>query len=94
MVLTYAGAAAALMRGTGRFHLAQGLMALSGGIGAGLSNLTSGFVVQWFGYSSGFLSLAGSAVGGLIFSDALMPETRPFEEGRPGPFALREGQYE
>jgi hypothetical protein len=35
-----------LMRGTGRFNLAQGLVALSVGVGAGLGNLTSGFVVQ------------------------------------------------
>jgi len=70
-----------LMRGTGRFNLAQGLVALSVGIGAGLSNLTSGFVVQWFGYPSGFRYLAGIAVAGRIFSVAYMPETRPLEEG-------------
>ena len=39
-----------LMRGTGRFNLAQGMVALCVGIGAGLSNLTAGFVVQWYGY--------------------------------------------
>jgi MFS family permease len=47
-----------LMRGT----VAQGLVALSVGVGAALSNLTSGFVVQWFGYPSGFLYLATIAV--------------------------------
>ena len=81
-----------LMRGTGRFNLAQGLVALSVGVGAALSNLTSGFVVQWFGYPIGFLYLAAIAAGGLVFSAAFMPETRPVDEGRPVPFALREGK--
>jgi hypothetical protein len=35
-----------LMRGTGRFNFAQGLVALCVGVGAGLSNLISGFVVH------------------------------------------------
>ena len=34
-----------LMHGTGRFNLAQGLMALAVGIGAALSNVTGGYVV-------------------------------------------------
>jgi MFS family permease len=69
-----------LMRGAGRFNLAQGLVALSVGVGAAVSNLTSGFVVQWFGYPSGFLYLATIAVGGLVFCAAFMRETRPVEE--------------
>jgi MFS family permease len=64
------------MRGTGRFNLAQGLVALCVGIGAGLSNLTSGFVVQYFGYPAGFLFLAVIAVGALVFFATLMPETK------------------
>ncbi len=65
-----------LMRGTGRFNLAQGLAALAVGVGASLSNLTAGYVVQWFGYSPGFLYLAGIAVCALVFFAVLMPETR------------------
>ena len=65
-----------LMRGTGRFNLAQGLTALSVGIGATLSNATSGYVVQWFGYSSGFLYLAAIAFCALVFFGVLMPETK------------------
>jgi predicted MFS family arabinose efflux permease len=64
-----------LMRGTGRFNLAQGLMALCVGVGAGLSNLTSGFVVQWYGYPVGFLYLALIALCALAFFAAFMPET-------------------
>jgi MFS family permease len=56
-----------LMRGTGRFNLAQGLVALSTGLGAGASNLLSGFVVQIFGYTIGFFTLAAIALGGLVF---------------------------
>jgi hypothetical protein len=39
-----------LMHGTGRFNLVEGFVALSVGVGAGLANLTLGFVIQWFRY--------------------------------------------
>jgi predicted MFS family arabinose efflux permease len=65
-----------LMRGTGRFNLAQGLTALSVGIGATLSNTTAGYVVQWFGYPAGFLYLAAIAGCALAFFALLMPETK------------------
>jgi MFS family permease len=65
-----------LMRGTGRFNLAQGLTALAVGIGATLSNTTAGYVVQWFGYPSGFLYLAVIAGCALAFFAVLMPETK------------------
>lgn len=73
-----------LMRGTGRFNLAQGLAALATGVGAGMSNLLAGYVVQWFGYHAGFLTLAGIALAALAFFAALMPETRPEGEATPG----------
>ncbi len=65
-----------LMRGTGRFNLAQGLTALAVGLGATLSNATSGYVVQWFGYATGFLYLAAIAFCALVFFALFMPETR------------------
>jgi predicted MFS family arabinose efflux permease len=67
--------AADLMHGTGRFNLAQGLVALCVGVGAALSNLVSGFVVQAFGYPTGFLVLAAIAGCALVFFALLMPET-------------------
>jgi len=72
--------AADLMRGTGRFNLAQALVALCTGLGAASSNICAGFVVQMFGYTVGFLFLAAIAVGGLLFFAFLMPETKPPEE--------------
>nr|WP_294552170.1 MFS transporter [uncultured Rhodopila sp.] len=65
-----------LMRGTGRFNLAQGLTALSVGIGASLSNATSGFIVQFFGYPAGFLYLTVIACCALAFFALMMPETK------------------
>ena len=70
-----------LMRGTGRFNLAQGLVALSVGVGAALSNGTAGYVVQWFGYPAGFLYLTGVAVAALVFFALLMQETRASDDG-------------
>ena len=64
-----------LMQGTGRFNLAQGLAALATGIGAGLSNLCAGYVVQFYGYSTAFLSLSAIAAGACIFFFMAMPET-------------------
>jgi predicted MFS family arabinose efflux permease len=69
-----------LMRGTGRFNFAQGLVALCIGVGAGLSNLISGFVVQYFGYPVGFLFLATIALAALFFFALMMPETRGDDE--------------
>ncbi|HTW28029.1 MAG TPA: MFS transporter [Acetobacteraceae bacterium] len=67
--------AADLTRGTGRFNLMQGLVALAVGAGASLSNAIGGYVVQDRGYPTGFLTLAGIAVLALLFFLLLMPET-------------------
>jgi MFS family permease len=65
-----------LMRGTGRFNLAQGLVALCVGVGAALSNTVSGFIIQWYGYPAGFLSLTAVALAAFGFFALFMPETR------------------
>jgi predicted MFS family arabinose efflux permease len=81
--------AADIIRGTGRFNLAQGLVALSTSLGAALSNVCSGFIVQWFGYATGFITFAGIALGGLIFFGLLMPETRNDTISGFGPSAAK-----
>ena len=68
-----------LMRGTGRFNLAQGLMALAVGIGAAMSNVTGGYVVERFGFTAGFLTLTAISLVAFLFFAAFMPETRPDE---------------
>lgn len=64
-----------LTRGTGRFNLAQGVMATATGIGAALSNVLSGFVVEAWGFNAGFTMLSACAAFGLAFYAATMPET-------------------
>jgi sugar phosphate permease len=59
--------------------LHKGWLLYSTGLGAGASNLLSGFVVQIFGYTIGFMTLAAIALGGLVFFALLMPETKPEE---------------
>jgi MFS family permease len=64
-----------LMRGTGRFNVAQGAVATAQGIGASSSGLAAGLLVDHFGYSAAFASsavVAAAAVGVLWRS---MPET-------------------
>ena len=65
-----------LMRGTGRFNVAQGAIITAQGIGAALSTTLAGFVVVHAGYSAAFLTLAGVAVIGLALYFFVMPETQ------------------
>lgn len=66
-----------LTTGSGRFNLTQGMLASCIGIGAGLSNLLAGFVVQKAGYDVGFLMLAAIAFVALAVFWFLVPETKP-----------------
>ena len=64
-----------LMRGTGRFNVAQGAIITAQGIGAALSTTLAGIVVVQAGYSAAFLTLAGVASVGLALYFFVMPET-------------------
>ncbi len=63
-------------RGTGRFNLAQGVVATMQGIGASVSGLAAGVVVDGFGRRAGFLGLGAAACIALAALVMGMPETR------------------
>jgi sugar phosphate permease len=63
------------MRGTGRYNLAQGAIATMVGIGASLSGLAAGVLVDHFGYSATFLTLGAAALAAVIVFALGMPET-------------------
>jgi MFS family permease len=64
-----------IMRGTGRYNLALGAIATMHGIGASLSGLAAGVIVDHFGYSAAFLTLGAAAAVALIVFTLGMPET-------------------
>ena len=65
-----------IAKGTGRFNFSLGMVALSQGIGSSLSNFMSGYIVDLYGFNTGFLSLAIIAVAGFTFFLIFMPETK------------------
>jgi MFS family permease len=66
-----------LMRGTGRYNLALGAVATVQGVGASLSGLSAGLIVDHFGYGIAFLT-AGAVAGAALLALALaMSETAP-----------------
>lgn len=62
-------------QGSGRFNAAQGLVSTAVGIGASISTTAAGYVVQRFGFSSGFLFLAMVAFGAFLLLAIALPET-------------------
>ena len=66
-----------IMRGTGRYNVARGLVGTVQGIGGSLSQAVGGFAVTWAGYEAAFLMLAGVAFIPLVLVLVAMPETRP-----------------
>jgi MFS family permease len=69
-----------LMRGTGRFNVAQGAVITAHGIGAAASTTLAGLVAAHFGYSAAFLALAACAGVGLILFWCAMPETARLQD--------------
>ena len=69
-----------LTKGTGRFNLTQGALNTAIGIGAGLSNLMAGLLVQKAGYNVGFLTLAAIATVATAVFWFFVPETKADEQ--------------
>ena len=63
-------------RGTGRFNLAQGALATAIGLGAALSTLFGGLLVQHYSFRISFLALGGVALAALALLWLGIPETR------------------
>jgi predicted MFS family arabinose efflux permease len=70
-----------LTRGTGHFNLGQGIVGTTVGIGASVSTTYAGYLSDHFGSTAVFVGLAAVATLGLLVIWALMPETKPQEDG-------------
>ena len=70
-----------LMNGTGRYNVAQGIVATVQGIGASTSGLVAGLIVDHFGYTAAFLEAAVVAAIAFTVLLALMAETAPPDRG-------------
>src|ERR1700743_1020109 len=64
-----------LMRNTGRFNIAQGIVITAQSIGAALSTTLAGLVVVKAGYSAAFLTLGAIAACGFVICLLALPET-------------------
>src|SRR5439155_25634291 len=79
-----------LTRGTGHFNFTQGLIAAATGIGASLSTVIAGCLVQRSGFDAAFLALAMLAGAALLLFGLAMPETRLTENTTSEMTVLRE----
>lgn len=63
-------------KGTGRFNLAQGMFGTAMGVGATVSPTLSGLIVDHFGRSAGFFSLAAEGLVAFVVLAVFLPETK------------------
>jgi MFS family permease len=68
-----------LTQGTGRYNAAQGAVATAQGLGAALSGLAAGVIVDRLGYGAAFLACGGAAGVAFAVLAAAMPETSAAE---------------
>jgi MFS family permease len=65
-----------VMKGSGHFNFAQGVVGAAVGVGASFSTTLAGYIFDSQGAAPAFLFLAGVAAAGLVLAAVLMPETR------------------
>ena len=74
-----------LMRGSGHYNFALGVVTAVQGAGAALSGLAAGMVIDRFGYDAAFYGLGGVAAIALLTLALFLPETvRREPSGSPG----------
>jgi MFS family permease len=66
-----------ISRGTGRFNLAQGILACATGVGAAVSTAVAGWLATRFGTGAAFAGLAAAAVCAFLVVLIAMDETMP-----------------
>lgn len=66
-----------IMRGTGRYNAARGIVGTVQGIGGSTSNIVAGLLVVSAGYSVAFIFLASAAATACLLILLALPETRP-----------------
>jgi predicted MFS family arabinose efflux permease len=66
-----------IMRGTGRYNAARGIVGTVQGIGGSTSNIVAGLLVVSAGYSVAFIFLASAAATACLLILLVLPETRP-----------------
>jgi MFS family permease len=64
-----------VMRGTGRYNLARGMLGTVQGVAGSLSNVVAGALIVGFGYNATFLALAVIAAIAFLLLLTTMPET-------------------
>jgi len=66
-----------IMRGTGRYNAARGIVGTVQGIGGSTSNIVAGLLVVSAAYSVAFIFLASAAATACLLILLALPETRP-----------------
>jgi MFS family permease len=66
-----------IMRGTGRYNAARGVVGTFQGIGGSASNVVAGLLVVGVGYAAAFAMLASVASAAFALVLLALPETRP-----------------